>query len=87
MKKTTAAYFLMFFVLIVVLYKPFTYASVKSALPYVVAAIQYTVGLKFDGTLVAVGYSDNDQNNVLDWVTMSPDVMTKTPPLTLKNSK
>jgi preprotein translocase subunit SecG len=32
MKKTTAAYFIMFFVLIVVLSKPFTHASATSAI-------------------------------------------------------
>ena len=86
-KKTTAVYLLIFLVLVVVLCKPFEHASARSVIPYVVAAIQYTVGLKHDSMLVTLGYNDDEQIDVFDWVIISPDVMTKTPPLILETSK
>jgi hypothetical protein len=86
MKKTTAAYLILLLVVIAAIYKPSPYALVKSAIPYVVAAIQYTVGLRSDNTFLAFEHSDSHQIDVFDWVMLSPDAMTKTPPLVLESS-
>jgi len=44
----------------------------------VTAGIYNTLGLKPDGRVLAVGYNDNGQINVFDWVMVSPDEITKT---------
>ncbi len=77
-KKTTAVYLLIFLVLVVVLCKPFEHASARSVIPYVVAAIQYTVDLKHDSMLVPLGYNDYEQIDVCDWVIISPDMILET---------
>lgn len=41
--------------------------------------IYHTVGLKYDGSLVAVGYIDNGQINVFDWEMISLNVIEKMP--------
>ena len=40
------------------------------------AGIYNTLGLKPDGRVLAVGYNDNGQINVFDWVMVSPDEIT-----------
>jgi len=82
-KNTIAAYAVMFLLLIVFLYKPFSNASAKSAIPKVVSGMRHTVGLKSDGRVLAVGYNDNGQTNVFDWVMVSPDEITKTSSLSI----
>ena len=66
-KKPTDAYFIMFFVLIMVFCQPFTHASASSANPYVVAGIRHTVGLKSDGLVLATGLNQQGQCNVGSW--------------------
>jgi len=67
MKNTIAAYAVMFFLLIVFLYKPIPHASAKSAIPKVVSGIRHTVGLKSDGMVVAKGLNQHGQCNVSSW--------------------
>ena len=67
MKNTMAAYVIMFLVLIVVLSKPVTHATVTSAIPDVVAGMRHTVGLNSDGTVVATGLNQHGQCNVGSW--------------------
>jgi len=65
--KPTDAHFIKLFMLIMVLYQPFTYASASSANPYVVAGIRHTVGLKSDGLVLATGLNQQGQCNVGSW--------------------
>jgi len=51
----------------------------------VAAGGYFTLGLKSDGRVVAVGYNDNGETNVFDWEMISPHAMTKTTFLPLKD--
>jgi alpha-tubulin suppressor-like RCC1 family protein len=67
MKNTIAAYAVMFLLLIVFLYKPFSHASAKSAVPNVVSGMRHTVALKSNGMVVATGLNQHGQCNVSSW--------------------
>jgi hypothetical protein len=53
--------------LIVVLLTMAARTSAISAQPQVAAGGRHTVGLKSDGSMVAVGRNDDGQCNVFDW--------------------
>jgi len=57
---------MVFFMLIMVLYQPFTHASASSTIPSVAAGIRHTVGLKSNGLVVATGLNQNGQCNDKD---------------------
>ena len=42
-------------------------AAAKAAQPMVAGGCAYTVGLKSDGTVVAVGYNEDGQCSLFDW--------------------